>query len=122
MHGFPAKPTTFKPGGYYANETQCPCCGSTLPASDQLRVHALSQYAIRRQRRAYLTKTELRILQELRAATMPLDARRLAERVYFDDPAGGPDNYNSIKCTLSKLRKKLAPLGVRIEGYCLVQT
>jgi hypothetical protein len=107
--------------GYYDNETLCPCCGSTLPASAQLRVHSLGQFAIRKNRRAYLTKTELRIRQALRAATVPLDARRLAERVYFDDPQGGPDNYNSVKCTLTKLRKKLAPLGVRIERYLLVQ-
>jgi hypothetical protein len=107
--------------GYYDNETVCPCCGSMLRASEQLRVHAPGQYAIRKNRRAYLTKTELRILQALRTATVPLDARRLAERVYCDDPQGGPNNYNSVKCTMTKLRKKLAPLGVRIERYCLVQ-
>ena len=107
--------------GYYDNETVCPCCGSTLPASNQLRVHAISRYAIRRNRRAYLTKTEFRILEALRTATVALDARRLAARVYFDDPEGGPDNYNAVKCTMTKLRKKLAPLGVRIERYCLVQ-
>jgi len=106
---------------YYDNETVCRCCGSPLPASEQLRVHALGQYAIRKNWRAHLTKTELRILQALRTATVPLDARRPAELVYFDDPQGGPENYSSVKCTMSKLRKKLAPLGVRIERYCLVQ-
>jgi len=106
---------------YYASDVVCPCCGSRLPIAGQLYVHAAGQYAFRKGRRTYLTRTELRILQALMAATGPLDARRLAEAVYFDDPAGGPQNYNSVKCTMTKLRKKLSPLGVRIERYCLVQ-
>jgi DNA-binding response OmpR family regulator len=82
------------------------------------------QFAARNGRRVHLTKHEIRILLALRTMTGTIDSRRLAGVVYGDDPNGGPENYNSLKSTLCRLRKKLEPLGVRITHWTnyLVQT
>src|SRR5262249_20912506 len=105
-------------GSIYESETACPCCGSPLPASEFLTLNSAYQIATRRGHSVRLTRTEARVLQILLDSREPMDRWRLIERVYADDPRGGPPGaLKTVAALVANLRHKLRPLGVRIARY-----
>ncbi len=86
-------------------ETLCPCCGS--PMTSERAIGATVQ----------LSKLERRIFDRLTLCFgkwVPVEA--LMHACYWDRADGGPDNgQRAISSTLRELRKKLHPIGMRIE-------
>lgn len=80
----------------------CPCCGAEM--------HTPGLAALRHVR---VTPFQRKVLDVL-INTFPkaLSARQLANRVYADDPNGGPENSeNCISVYLCRIRKAIQPLG-----------
>ena len=90
----------------------CPCCNQPTTGVDPLKAHTV------------FTPTELKIIKALPRAGV-IATEDLIDRVYGDDPDGGPEWANhAIYNNLSRIRKKLRPLGYDIaktngHGYRL---
>lgn len=81
---------------------KCPCCG-----------HNATEVSLEALDFVYLTPQERRIVHTL-ADVYPrrLSAEQIADRVYADDPDGGPIGARkSIGVHLHRLRKKIQPMG-----------
>ncbi len=83
----------------------CPCCGAPI-AADRLPARMLTDVR-------GLPLQERRILEALvRAYPRAIDGAGLVDAVYFDRPDGGPlDAANFVQQLVSRLRRRLAPLG-----------
>lgn len=98
----------------------CPCCSQAVPVP--------SAYIVAQN--AGLTPMETRILEAVwDGKGRPVQTERIFDRMYEDDPDGGPPParmYATFKEKLSLLRKKLIGSGVgvenvgRREGYRLI--
>lgn len=91
----------------------CPCCGQSVP---QVPPNMLAI-------NLGMSPMERRIFEAVwGGAGEPVQTERIFDRMYEDDPEGGPAParmYNTFKETLCDLRKKLDGSGVGIEtvGY-----
>lgn len=80
----------------------CPCCGAEMP------VPGLS--ALRHMRLPPNERRVLDALIDVYPHYMPIS--RIVDRVYSDDPTGGPDTaVNAVAVYLSRLRRKLSTYG-----------
>lgn len=101
----------------------CPCCGQTLPVSDELIVDA-GGIVVRRGRFATLTQNEHSILLSLQQAAPRIRSKeQLLVDLYWDEHE--EPEIKIIDVWICKLRKKLRPLGVKIDtvwgrGYRLL--
>lgn len=79
----------------------CPCCGGPLP--DGVQMKELLFLRVTEQQRAILEVL-------VRAWPVPIYIADLTDRVYSDDPDGGPETaQNTVSAQLVYLRKRLAP-------------
>lgn len=92
----------------------CPTCGQALPVNDELQIDPAG-IVVRRGRFAVLPLKELEILQLLQGRPGHLVSRDKIEGVLWPNEADRP-HQEVIESHVSKLRKKVAPLGLTIEG------
>ena len=100
--------------------TECPCCAQSVPVPPAYVVAVNSG----------LTPMETRILEAVwNGKGRPVQTEKIFDRMYEDDPDGGPSParmYATFKEKLSLLKKKLNGSGVTVEnvgrreGYRLV--
>jgi DNA-binding response OmpR family regulator len=100
----------------------CPCCQQPLPLSDLIIDEA--GFVLRRGRFAALTQQEFAVFQELHTAGHRVRSRQALLQSLYQLDADEP-NIQIIDVFVSKLRKKLKPLGVEIQtvwgrGYRLL--
>lgn len=100
----------------------CPCCGQALP-DDGIRFNSESGILISGGSFLVLPRREMRILETLfeRRGRIVTRGTLFAEAYRGDDE---PDGEQVIESHVSKLRKKVLPLGLRInserfKGYTL---
>jgi hypothetical protein len=80
----------------------CECCGHPVPPDDI---------------DAELTPTQRRVYHAVkRAGTMGITNPELMEKVYVDDPDGGPENTNIIAVMMKRVRLVLASRGLTIRS------
>ena len=80
----------------------CPCCGSTMTEAGFSALEAIS-----------LPPMERRVLDTLLAAfPKELTAVQIADRVWSDDPNGGPQTaHNGVSVYMNRLRHKIRAYG-----------
>lgn len=92
---------------------QCPCCRQRVHVPDVEII--IDHYGV--------TAGEANVLRAVwRGKGLPVQAERIFDVMYADDPDGGPSPsrmYSAFKVALCHLRKKLKGSGVSIEnaGY-----
>lgn len=80
----------------------CECCGHPLPDKAVFEV---------------LTPMQRRIFQAVAAAgTHGITSRVLIDRLYQDDPNGGPSSINIIAVVASHMRPRLKPFGITLKA------
>ncbi len=88
---------------------RCPLCGGEIKPekADMVALRVLS-----------LPPMQRRVLDIFLAAhPRPLMGDWLVERVYADDPDGGPDAaYTAVAVQINRLNKAIRPLGWEIKG------
>jgi hypothetical protein len=87
----------------------CPTCGQSLNGT-KIDHHALLKIPMPRNQKRILTYL---------AGSYPLLAPRSAifDAIYFDDGGGGPiDDYNSVRLSMTRLKKRLKPYGWTIAS------
>jgi hypothetical protein len=95
----------------------CPCCGQEVTPKGRLQAFAARQSPI----------VQGPVIRALMQATRPLSAAELVDRVYANNPSGGPDGATkSIHIAVHRLKPKLRDIGWMIEwqgwaGYTLRQ-
>lgn len=92
----------------------CPCCGQDLPPSLSLGKKTVAQFI---EHMPVVGKE--RLILELLCKNFGISVARaeIINFLYGDDPGGGPDNaWNTVAVAVSKLRKKIAPHGLQIDG------
>ena len=95
--------------------TVCPCCKQNLPEGKRILFFETERRMAWSGNNIHLTPLELRLMKLLDKSAM--DTSALVERAYSNDANGGPETANnSVRVTISRLRKKLKPLGLKIEA------
>lgn len=77
----------------------CPHCGHPL-------VDSVAETLPRRQRRLYEAVEQ--------AGNAGISRAQLMEKMYYDDPNGGPDSSNIVSVTVHVINKKIAKRGLAI--------
>jgi DNA-binding response OmpR family regulator len=106
----------------------CPCCGQSTQSSS-LQWNDSGKTLIGPSGALSLTTREgdvFSVLWNERLSGRFLSREEIMDQVYALDPNGGPEGDNIISVYMSRLRKKIAPFGLRIInswgiGYRLVE-
>lgn len=118
----PAVVEQIKPKGKPAHYTRipCPCCSQTVD-TPSLEI-VVEHYGLR--------PAEARVLSAIwRGKGMPVQAERIFDVMYADDPDGGPSPsrmYSAFKVALCHIRQRLKGSGISIvnvgyrQGYRLI--
>lgn len=94
----------------------CPCCNQPLPDTD-VRWDPRTRVLARKGEAVKLSGIQARVFDVLwRAQPERVPTKSIFERVYADDPDGGPESPNIVAVVLCRVRKMVAPLGVEIKG------
>lgn len=100
-------------------QTPCPCCGHIVSPDKELCWIEGSRTLSGRGHIVTLTPMQTRIFNKLwkcwpsgRSVTLV----EMMDHVYADRIDGGPESHNSVSVQMNNLRKRVAPLGLRIKG------
>lgn len=96
--------------------TVCPCCGQELPKTDDIRVDLDGGFIVARGFVVQPTASEFRLFEQLwggRPRTFTKD--QLMEELYWRRSSGEEVEPKILDVYVCKLRKRLEPLGIRIE-------
>lgn len=65
-----------------------------------------------------MPKTEFGVMTVLAASRHQASVRDIADHLWGDDDSGGPDTWaESIAVYLTRVRKKIAPLGLKVKNW-----
>jgi hypothetical protein len=82
--------------------TRCPHCGVPIP-SDEIA--------------AVLAPVQRRLYEIIRdSGTVGISGRDILDKLYADDPDGGPESFNVVSATARNTNEKLAPFGVKLRA------
>ena len=106
--------------GLAQNVPSCIClaCGQPIPEDRELTWNPKTGILVRGNRSVRLAKITSRIFDVMwkkRNTGAKADWRELMDAMYFDDPAGGPNDRSVVSTLVYQANFKLRPLGLQMR-------
>ena len=105
----------------YVTMEKCPCCGQAWPESDKIEIDNFTRCISRYGKRVRLSDKQFKIFQVIWKYPMVLTRDEIIQKVYADDPDGGPLHSSTLSVTINFANKRLKEIGLSMgskQGSC----